>query len=102
MKILSVTRLEDCLDGSSVWEFAFAAAWTEADIRWLSTLGSLEYFAAFPRPFFRLLHSSGAMLRGVQGLARCRVILPRQNRDAVLQRLRQDLEPAIAAGTDKE
>ena len=79
MKIVRAEKLEDCFDGSMVFGYAFDSAWTRNSIHALKPLGTLEYFADFPKPFFRLRGPGGLEIKGVEGEDTCRVIFPRSN-----------------------
>jgi hypothetical protein len=76
MRIAAVEQLEDCFDGSRVYTYHFDQAWTRESIQRLSGCGELDYFPDFPRPFFRLRGTGGLQIKGVEGLAHCRVVLP--------------------------
>src|SRR6202007_3095366 len=65
MKITGIERLEDCFDGSSVYSYQFDQPWTRETILQLSALGELDYFADFPRPFFRIRAAGGLQVKGV-------------------------------------
>lgn len=83
MTIIQRQKVEDCFDGSGVWEYRFETAWTRADIDLLGPLGRLEYFGDFPRPLFRVHGPAGLQIKGVEGENSCRVVFPRTNRDAL-------------------
>jgi hypothetical protein len=76
--VLECKQIEDCLDGSSIYSYTLSAAWTRAAIRALGELGRLEYFADFPRPFFRVIGAEGLVIKGVEGETSCRVVYPVQ------------------------
>ena len=88
MQITGVEKLEDCFDGSSVYCYHFDRPTTRPDILLLCALGRLEYFADFPRPFYRLVAAAGPQLKGVEGMAHCRVVVPRDGEE----RFRQELQ----------
>ncbi|MFZ3210332.1 MAG: hypothetical protein WA188_02355 [Terriglobales bacterium] len=94
MRITSIERLEDCFDGSSVYSYQFDQPWTRESIRQLSPLGELDYFADFPRPFFRIRGAGGLQVKGVEGLAHCRVVLPPKQGE----HFRQALNELLAKG----
>lgn len=83
MNIVESRKLEDCFDGSTVYGYRFDGNWTSETIHLLSSLGTLEYYPEFPRPFFRVLNDAGLNIRGVEGESNCRVIFPRQDKDIV-------------------
>ncbi len=87
MKLLRAVRVEDCFDGSSVYRYFFDSVWSREEIRRLGELGRLDYYPDFPRPFFRVVGPGGAQLRGVEGERSCQVVLPRQDRQEVIERL---------------
>lgn len=87
MQVISATKLEDCFDGGSVYRLGFAETWSEAGIMALAAAGKLDYYAEFPRPFFRLRGEDGFEIRGVEGESQCRLILPRKDGEAVRRRL---------------
>ena len=89
MKIISRLKVEDCFDGSAVFNYEMSEPWTAENVRCLALLGELEYFADFPRPLFRLRTRDGLFLNGVAGAVTCRVVLPRTNRDAAQRKLEE-------------
>lgn len=95
MRITGIERLEDCFDGSSVYSYQFDQPWTRETILQLSALGELDYFADFPRPFFRIRAAGGLQLKGVEGLDHCRVVLPPARRED----FRQALDDLLAKTT---
>jgi hypothetical protein len=87
MRITSVEKLEDCFDGSSVYCYHFDQPSTRAEILQLASLGRLEYFVDFPRPFYRLIAAGGPQLKGVEGTAHCRVVVSREAEELFRQGL---------------
>ncbi|HRU06717.1 MAG TPA: hypothetical protein P5137_13195 [Candidatus Brocadiia bacterium] len=96
MKLLAADRVEDCFDGSSVYRFELDAPWTRDMILALQTLGAVDYHPDFPRPFFQAWTRQGLIAKGVEGSRECRVILPREGRDAARQTFEQWLQSAGA------
>jgi hypothetical protein len=77
MKDFESRKVEDCFDGSRVYEYRLTQSTIdEAFIKSLATLGQLEYFPKFPRPFFRVRSQDGLQLKGVQNEQTFQVILP--------------------------
>jgi len=81
MRITGRKKIEDCFDGSSVYGYLFDAPLCRADILAMKRFGELDYFPDFPRPFFRVRSPEGAFVKGVEGDAGCKVILPRKDRE---------------------
>lgn len=84
MHMQTKTKVEDCFDGSAVYEYVFYETWDEAAAKALNRFGTLEYFADFPRPLFRVTGRGGLFIKGVTGNRQCRVVFPRNNRDALI------------------
>lgn len=68
-------RLEDCLNGDRQYVVQLDAPWTRTEIMKLASMGKLDYFADFPRPFFRMRGAQGTEIKGVEGLSQCRVLV---------------------------
>lgn len=67
-------KVEDCFDGSRIFEYALFVPVGPGLIEQLGTLGNLEYFRDFPRPFYRIITDSGAIIKGIEGENYFRVI----------------------------
>ncbi len=74
MKLLRKERMENCLPSAPEYRYEFSEPWSAEAIRELGELGELDYYAHFPRPFFRVRLREGIVIRGVEGDAGCRVI----------------------------
>ncbi|HNX97237.1 MAG TPA: hypothetical protein PKK12_06115 [Candidatus Aminicenantes bacterium] len=76
MVLVDVRRLDDCLDGARVYSCRFAEPVTERQVRELAAGEKLEYFADFPRPFFRIFCAAGEQVKGVVGDDDLVVVMP--------------------------
>lgn len=85
MNILTVSKLEDCIDGSTTYGYHFDGAWTREDVQHLRVMGTVEYYPEFPRPFFRVNGSGGLRIAGVMGDTFCEVTFPRFRKEAKQQ-----------------
>lgn len=74
MKLLRKELMENCLPSAPEYRYEFSEPWSAETIRRLGELGELDYYAHFPRPFFRVRVREGVEIRGVEGEACCRVI----------------------------
>ncbi len=72
MYVVTVREIEDCVDGSLIREVQFDDDLDTAAIRRLQPLGNFEYYADFPRPFFRI-STDDYQLKGVEGTPRLRL-----------------------------
>lgn len=57
---------------------------TKALIDFLGSLGNLEYYPSFARPFFRVDVPLRFILKGIEGDRRMRVVLSREETDSAL------------------
>jgi hypothetical protein len=89
LKILNRIKIEDCFDGSAVFNYQLSESWTKDIAYNLACLGEFQYFADFPRPFFRLKTESGLFLNGIAGANDCRIVFPRTNRELIQQKLEE-------------
>lgn len=64
MKVTAIQNVEDCFDGSQIKEIYLESAMTEKFIHQLGAGLRFEYFAEFPRPFFRII-SPQFQIKGV-------------------------------------
>ncbi|MEI6521703.1 MAG: hypothetical protein WCO98_16960 [bacterium] len=83
MQIIGTTVMEDCLKGTLTLLYQFDTPWTKTDILKLASLGQLDYFVDFPRPFFRFKSSEDVQMKGVEGDFTCRIIYPAGERDRI-------------------
>ena len=83
MKIEKCEKMDDCFDGSMIYGYTFGETWTRDTIMSLGSLGEVDYFADFPRPFFRVRGEGGLQVKGVEGEPSCRVIFPKTNGEAL-------------------
>lgn len=92
MHIVEVVKLEDCFDGSAVYRYLLASAWTRENILALRHLGEVQYFSSFPRPYFRLRSAQGLIAQGVEGESSCRATFPRRNKEEIRRTWNDALE----------
>jgi len=85
MCTLTIEKLEDCFDGSSVFRYRMEHPWTPPAIAQLARFGSLDYFRDFPRPYFRVRGQGGLEIKGLEGESVCRVTFPRSGREKLRQ-----------------
>ncbi len=97
-RIAKVEKLEDCFDGSSIFQYWFEQTWEPDTIHGLKGLGQLEYFPQFPQPFFRVITTQGLQIKGVQGQDHCRAIFPHTNKDQVKADFEAFLEHQFHSG----
>ncbi len=96
MTILTIAKLEDCIDGTTTYGYHFDAPWTRDDVQRLRVLGTLEFYPDFPRPFFRLTGFGGFRIAGVLGDTFCEVTYPRRRQEEKKQEFARLFEPVAA------
>ncbi len=74
MQVTKIDIVEDCLDGSMIIDIFFTQTISKSFIDFLGNWGKLEYFAHFPRPFFRVTKSRQYSLKGVLGNNKIQVV----------------------------
>lgn len=92
MHIVDAVKLEDCFDGSAVYRYLFASAWTRENILALRRFGEVQYFPSFPRPYFRVQSPQGLIAQGVEGESSCRVTFPRREKEGIRSTWNEALE----------
>ena len=89
-------KVEDCFDGSRVYEYHLAQGTVdETFIKSLAAIGELEYFPNFPRPFFRICSPDGLQLKGVQDEQTFQVILPGREQQERKRRFENELRKIL-------
>lgn len=87
MKIIQVKKLEDCFDGSTIYEYKFDEFWTYEQVRQLTKFGELNYYKDFPRPFFRINGLQGMQIKGVEGENTFTVFFPKNRKEEMQKAL---------------
>ena len=96
MKIVNVSKLENCIDGDFVCKYNLDSAWTKDSIHALKELGRLTYYANFPKPMFQISCNDGAYIKGVQGMSECRVVYDRSKTDEAKARFEKLFEAVLS------
>jgi hypothetical protein len=89
MTIVNVRHIEDCFDGSYMYEILFDAEITQPFIRSLGAVGQLQYYESFARPYFRAVFPNQFTVKGVEGQRTVRVTAYDSNMEPVLGLLRE-------------
>ena len=89
MRIIDVRHIEDCFDGSYMYEILFDADVTPVFIQSLGTEGQLQYHRSFARPFFKAVFKDRFTLKGVEGNRTVRVLSYEKDLEPTLECLRQ-------------
>ncbi len=79
MKILSIILLDDCLDGTKLYEIEFHESIEKSFIDFLGKHGSLQYFSHTQLPFFRISFEKLNYIKGVEGKNRLRIFVSNEH-----------------------
>jgi hypothetical protein len=88
MNIEEIKHLEDCFDGSFIKEIMLSEPISRDFILYLGQEGTLQYFATFARPFFKIVKQRHYELKGVEGDQSIRILL-KDDPEETLQHLKQ-------------
>jgi len=67
MKLVKIKKLEDCFDGSIIFEYSFDENIEETFMKMLGQTGKLDYYPDFSRPFFKIMTHDGLQIKGIIG-----------------------------------
>ena len=67
MKFVEIKKLDDCFDGSIVFEYSFNKQIDEMFMKILGQTGKLEYYPDFRRPFYKIMTDEGLQIKGIIG-----------------------------------
>ena len=73
MKVVAVTHIEDCFDGSLIKEVLLSDAIEKKFIFALGENGNIQYFSTFARPFFKIRIRGIFDVKGIEGNKTMRV-----------------------------
>jgi hypothetical protein len=73
MKVVAVTHVEDCFDGSLIKEVLLSDSIRKEFIFILGKNGDVQYFSNFARPFFKIRVKKLFDIKGIEGNKTMRV-----------------------------
>lgn len=76
MELTDIKKIEDCFDGSVIFEYYFDREIKEEFMQRLGGTGRLNYYPDFLRPFFKIITSDGLQIKGIVGDKSFQVIYP--------------------------
>jgi len=91
-KEFETQKVEDCFDGSSIFEYKVYKEIKEEFIIKLNIFGKLYYYKEFPRPFFKIKIQNGSEILGVQGECSFRVVYCKKCKEIYKDFFENDLE----------
>jgi hypothetical protein len=80
MELLDTKKVEDCFDGSVIFEYYWSEKIGEEFMKKLGTTGRLYYYPEFHRPFFKIITFDGLQIKGIIGDPSFQVIYPQTNK----------------------
>ena len=85
VKITKITDVEDCFADSLTKEVTFEKEITKDFINYLGIDSNLEYYADFPKPFYKVEKIDKYVIKGVESFQTLKIILYKKNMDEVLK-----------------
>jgi hypothetical protein len=76
MELINIKKVEDCFDGSVIFEYYFNEEVKEGHMKKLGNTGRLNYYPDFHRPFFKIITSDGLQIKGIIGDKSFQVLYP--------------------------
>ncbi len=76
--IAEVRHIEDCFDGSTVYDYVLHLPVDEQVLSHLSTYGQVETITGLPRTLYRLRSSTGLYIQGIMGSCQFRAVYPKE------------------------
>lgn len=83
MKLLEIVKLEDCFDGSIIFEYFFSESISENFMRDISSTGELLYYPDFSKPFYKILTNDDIQIKGIIGENSFQIIFPSTNKNVI-------------------
>ncbi|HBE01715.1 MAG: hypothetical protein A2096_09370 [Spirochaetes bacterium GWF1_41_5] len=78
MTIIQIKKIEDCFDGSMIYEIIFNSPVTRPLLDYFAGLGALQYYN-FTRPFYKITVLGKYELQGILNESQLKIILARDN-----------------------
>jgi hypothetical protein len=80
MELIDIKKIEDCFDGSVIFEYSFDEEIKERFMKKLSEKEKLNYYPEFPKPFFKIITADGLQIKGIVGDTSLQVIYPQTDK----------------------
>jgi hypothetical protein len=80
MKLLKIIKLEDCFDGSIIFEYFFSENIAEEFMRDIGSTGELLYYPNFSKPFYKIFTNDDIQIKGIIGEKSFQIIFPSTNK----------------------
>ena len=77
MKLIKTEVQPSCIAGGFVYVYHFDQPFDQAIIQAFGRLGTLKYYADFPKPMFEIKCRNKTLIRGVESANECKVIFAR-------------------------
>ncbi len=80
--IAQIRHVEDCFDGSTVYDYELLVPVDAQVLAALSACGDIETITGLPRTLYRIRNSNGLYIQGIMGSCRLRAVYPKETADA--------------------
>lgn len=91
MVLIEIKKVEDCFDGSVIFEYFFDQNIDEKLMKELAQEGNLNYFPDFKKPFFKIYSANGLQIKGIVGENNFEVVYPLNKKWEKKKRFERDL-----------
>lgn len=98
-KVIDIRHVEDCFDGDYIKEFELDRPLDEPMMRQMAGDARLQYYADFPRPYFRILRRGAWTIQGVIGKTTFRTTFSRSAGTGVENVLKSLIEEGECNGS---
>ena len=92
MKLIEIKKLEDCFDGSVIFQYSFDKEVEEELMKKLGQVGKLYYYPDFMRPFFKITTSDGLQIKGIIGEKNFEITYPQTKKWEKKKKFESNLE----------
>jgi len=80
MELIDIKKVEDCFDGSVIFQYAFDKEIDKTLMEKMGKRGNIQYYPEFLRPFFKIVTADGLQVRGTIGNNKFEVIYPKTDK----------------------
>jgi hypothetical protein len=91
MKLIDSKKLEDCFDGTTLFEYSFDEKIKESLIKKMGDMGRFFYYPDFLKPFYKIITSDDIQIKGIVEEKTMQVNFPQSNKEVKKKNFESDL-----------
>ena len=92
MKLVSMKKVEGCLEGANAYDFHFDSPIDKAFCDYIGAWGKYIYNDSFDKPFFKVMVKGYYTIKGSVGNKTFRVLLPETPFQEILDEIEENLK----------